>query len=629
MVVVSISFNQINTLATRYSINAVNNTIGLYYHEEEHLKISNDKWTLIVYKDMQTLKETLEYNNEILKSLIDVVTPNQNAVTKVFYSEVQTHISLLEQLSNSLNLKFEEVFADTKRYKRGILNGIGTIWKAITGNLDASDGEFYSNCINKILNDEHQLENLMKNQISVTTSVIKNFNETIQKLRVDEETFNKDIQIIDKAIHEIRDDISIVHSKLRVLEICEHLMESYLFLENELNDILNSITFARLKIIHSSIITPKDLITSLQQISQSLQRNNLPLTISTTSIAQYLDIIELQAFQTESKIVFVLKIPLIEPELYTIYKLYPIPVLDNRTGLHHILTISQKYIAKDDDSLMFIPLYNLNNCKNLMFRTKLCSNMLPYPIDSDAICEAQILKNPISLPKTCQSTIVFAKNYNIQELENNVWLILVSDPLHITIKCLNGEPLSKIINKTSILQLTLTCNAYIGNTKVQPKANQGSEIKSKFHSVNIPYDCCQHLPNTIKQLDLKPLKLNNLNTEDLEIAKYKLDQYSNDLDKLINEPFVSKHISWFTYFIIVIIVLLILLYIFCKCKNKRNIKIGIQSNSNQPPKPPRGGQTLKRIVSFFPRRRPSVGLQENIEEEEIELNSNSFTKNYA
>ena len=617
-------------LPTKFSLIPVNNTVGLYYHQEEYLKVSNDKWTLLVYKDMLNLKQNLDHNDNILKSLINSVSFSTEPRGKLFYSNVQTHISLLNQLSESLQLKYEDLFADTKRYKRGILNGVGTIWKSITGNLDASDGEFYTECINKLLNDDHQLENLMKNQISVTTSVIKNFNDTIQKFRIDEETFNRDIKIIENAILNISDTIGFIESKLKVIEICENLMENYMYLENELNDILNAITFARLKIIHSAIITPKDLVLSLQQISQGLHKNNLPFPASSTKIAQYLDIIELQAFQTESKIVFILKIPLVQPEAYSIYKLYPIPILDNRTGLFHVLSISEKYIAKDDDSLMFIPLSNLNNCKLLNPRVKLCSNLVPYPIDTDAICEAQILKNPVLLPKTCKSSLVLAKNYNIQELEDNTWLILISDPLTVTIKCQNQEANTEIIYKTSILQLTINCNAYVGNTKIQPKLNQGSEFISTFHTISVPYDCCQHLPENVKdKLKLQPLKLNNFNTENLDIAKHKLEQYSRDLDNLTNEPFVRKHISWFTYFIIVLVITLILLYIFCKCRNRRNVKIAIQNSSDNPPRPPRSNKTLRQIVKFLPRRRPSVGIQEDYEEEDIELNTNNFKKNYA
>lgn len=69
----------------------------------------------------------------------------------------------------SVNVKYKEITADSKNYanrqRRRILNNIGSVWKTITGNLAASDGEYFNDCINKINRDERQIENLLKNQI--------------------------------------------------------------------------------------------------------------------------------------------------------------------------------------------------------------------------------------------------------------------------------------------------------------------------------------------------------------------------------------------------------------------------------------------------------------------------------
>lgn len=63
----------------------------------------------------------------------------------------------------SVNVKYKEITADTKNYanrqRRRILNNIGSVWKTITGNLAASDGEYFNDCINKINRDERQIEN--------------------------------------------------------------------------------------------------------------------------------------------------------------------------------------------------------------------------------------------------------------------------------------------------------------------------------------------------------------------------------------------------------------------------------------------------------------------------------------
>lgn len=87
-----------------------------------------------------------------------------------------------------------------------------------------------------------QLENLLKYQISVTSTIIKTFNEYVEKCQ------RTRIQQTEK--------LAVVEAKLSFFEICKELMEGYFLLEHHLNDILNLNTFARLKIIHSFILIP-------------------------------------------------------------------------------------------------------------------------------------------------------------------------------------------------------------------------------------------------------------------------------------------------------------------------------------------------------------------------------------
>ncbi|XP_074031912.1 uncharacterized protein [Leptinotarsa decemlineata] len=613
-----------STASAQYNLESINNSIGVFFHQEGTFKITNEKWTLLIYKDLSSIKDALYNDDKILENLIYFLDRDEHRIL-AFKAQIKTHTSLLTQISDSLQVKFRDIFTDTekfeKRTKRGLINGAGTFWKAITGNLDASDGEYFTDCINKISQDEHQIENLLKNQISVTTSVIKNFNSTIQKLQVDEETFNQDIKEIEKSLMEISDDMAFYEAQIKTLEICESLMESYLFLETFIGDIINSITFARLKIIHGSIITSRDLLYSLQEISQTLNKNNLPLYVSIGNIPQYLDLIELQAYQTDNKVVFVLNIPLVEPETYTLFHLYPIPILDARTGLHHILLTFQKFIARDDDSMLYTSFQNLDNCKVIKTDLKICAEVLPYPIDSNAICEAQLLKQTLQLPENCKSTVIYAKDYNVQVISQNLWLISISDHLPVTINCIGREVITKIIETNTLLKLQPECNAFIGNTRVHSKyfVERYQNVTYNKHAVQIPYRCCDHLPGKLKLPELKPLKLNKINVDDLNIAEHKLNQYSDELDKLINEPFVNKHISWFTYFTIALIIALVILYIFCKCHRKKSIAIGITSSSNDnPPRPPRTRIVPRTLARFVPRRRPSVRLEDPVEED-VEL----------
>lgn len=515
-----------------------------------------------------------------------------------FRADVQTHISLLNQISYSVKDKFSEIRMDSKRYKRGILNGAGSLFKAITGNLDAADGEYFTKSINRLNQGQIQVENLLKDQITVTSTVIKNFNQTMQKLRIEEKTFNDDIEKIGRTIRQVHDKLSYLETKLTFIEICEKLMENFILLEDTLSDILNSITFARLKIIHTSIITPENLIAGLQEISQNLVKNNLPLPVRHSSVAQYLEIIELQAFQTQSDLVFVLKIPLVEQQIYTAFHLYPIPIYDDRTGLHHLLSFTQRYIAKNDDSLMYIPISDLSACKPLAVRHKLCSELYAYPIDTNAVCEAQLLKNFNSVPNNCRSSIIFSEGYNVKKLEPNTWLVIIAEPLRVTVNCAKMDTKTITITKNSVLRLQNECSAFIGITKVQAESKKTFNFTDNSHPVTIPYNCCNSIKTKISIPELKPLKLENLNFEELDIANHKLDQYSRDLDILINQPFVTRNISWFTYAIIGTIIIVMVLF---------TIKI-VWKRSNQSPKhvSPEEPPTPENIPNLFSRLLPKL-----------------------
>lgn len=97
-----------------------------------------------------------------------------------------------------------------------------------------------------------------------------------------------------------------------------------MFLEDNVNDIIKSITFARFKIIHRSIISPDHFLFSLSEISQDLVGNY-------SNIAKYLDVIELKSYQSLTDVVFVLKVTLVEQQT-SIFHLYPFRIYDNRTG---------------------------------------------------------------------------------------------------------------------------------------------------------------------------------------------------------------------------------------------------------------------------------------------------------
>lgn len=83
----------------------------------------------------------------------------------------------------------------------------------------------------------------------------------------------------------------------------------------------------------------------------------------------------------------------------------------------------------------------------------------------------------------------------------------------------------------------------------------------------------------IKNLNatIQNFQLSMMNTDDSNIDKHKLSQYSDHLNKINNQTFIDKLHSWFS---IVNIILIVLLHITCYGKGEMNLRTGIASFSN-------------------------------------------------
>lgn len=131
---------------------------------------------------------------------------------------------------------------------------------------------------------------------------------------------------------------------------------------------------------------------------------------------------------------------------------------------------------------------------NVTSRALVCQNILPYRIDRDAICEAQLLNGIDILARTYQMVIIIAQDYNVYKISLNQWLIVVADAPAIIIQCGSGDIISQIINTNSHLKLLPECTH-----NIQP--------------VTILFTCC-NLPEKIYLLKLKATKFSKINNDD-------------------------------------------------------------------------------------------------------------------
>jgi hypothetical protein len=497
-----------------------------------------------------------------------------------------------------------EILLETpERSKRGILNSLGSIWKTLTGNLDSSDGEYYDQRIDKLEKDDREIKNLIKEQIQVTTSTIKNFNYTIQKLQIDEQAFNDEFKIIEDEINKIGDNNYYFNNQLKLINTCEQLLESLVLIESQVNDIIESITFAKLKVLHPSIIIkPEYLLNQLRsQISQNLDHNNFSLHPSVYALPVLTNLITLQAYQTNKRIVFILKIPLIEKEKYTLYHLYSIPTKDSKTNLFHTIIPESKYVALSDNNRQYLKINSIEKCKDPQEETLSCSDLIPF-LYKNPPCEIEVLTR-LTANEKCYPVLLDIEDYNVQKVKTNKWIIITIKNLPIT--CSSGGPKAEFINQNSILTMAPRCTAFIGSIQVHVQEEKFSNYSEADVIPSIYYDCCENFTPPLNQHhQLKPLKINTLNLDDLKTAEFKLNQYKDQLDNLGKESFAHRHLSTFAIITIIVVVAIIV--------------YGSHSDDG----PPRPGSCCPQIFNYCNirsniSRRPSIRIETDDHSEEV------------
>ncbi|KAJ8983952.1 hypothetical protein NQ317_008654 [Molorchus minor] len=100
-----------------------------------------------------------------------------------------------------------------------------------------------------------------------------------------------------------------------------------------LSDIENAVTFARLRTLHYSILKITELESIIQTILKYYSSSQLIFPLNSSNTHLYYDLLEVEAYYSDTKIVFVIHFPLVYPETYSHYHLYSIPTRNCTTIL--------------------------------------------------------------------------------------------------------------------------------------------------------------------------------------------------------------------------------------------------------------------------------------------------------
>lgn len=474
--------------------------IGILPVKMGTVKLKEYSHNLIHYYDLKILDnevKKLEIKTNEIKDLLNQNYQNIN--------ETSNHFKVINMIKENVETKLSEILPQT-RQKRGLINGIGSIFKSITGNLDADDGIRYDKLIQQLRDNQVKITGSMKIQSSLSVKLIDEFKIKIQKISNNQNILQERINQITKVIKESNLEVIVLKDTLaRIINIYEIVLSI-------LQDIENSISFAKLGIIHPSIIKPNDLLNELTLLSKYYNPNQIPIQIKSDHLESIMKILKLKCFIYKNQITYIINVPITFVEDFELFRLYPVPIPTSVEGQFKVIIPKSKFIAKNrlDFSFLNAPCIKLND------QQYFCTSEIIESIQKNNPCEIESINNGnISI---CKPLLVHPSNILIQRLEHtNQWIFIIRHQQNIRLTCHQQDEV-KVLKGSFLITIPFGCRVTSDSKRV---VNQdfisSSSQPMLFPRLDLSFG---------KNLQKTPVQIENIALEDLSELKW---NYENSI----------------------------------------------------------------------------------------------------
>lgn len=494
----------------------------MHYNKAQHIEyhdLTNTKGLLAL--NLGPTKLTSHYNNLI--HIIDVADI-RNSLNQMYHNIFETEFNETKSFYNLKNLKQQYTNLDHKiesieiqhyRNKRGLIDGLGTVFKKITGNMDNDDAIEINNQIETLKNNQLLITDRMTGQHQLNAQMIERFDNITKFINCEQAKL--------KLLASAMQSFPTVEQQLFQSQFYFSLQSQLQYLDNHVSDIISSISLAKLGIISKHILTKKEL---------TIVHDSLSKQVNILNDEHLYELLELRAYYNDSNILFVVMIPQFTNETFQTIKLRPIP--EN----HQIIKPKSSYILYNPNKYQFLE----KSC-NRIEQSLICPpTKLQTPTSNT--CEIKILENK---PANCTLHRTMENDF-IEEIEDNHIIVITSIKLNITNNC--GKNITNFVGRLHVI--LSQCQANINGITYGNLHTSVDNIKLEqiiYNTVNIT--------NIATDINLENLQMKHLeNTQELNLLKYQQ----------------IAHIS-ISFIIIIVVLIFILIFFIYKCYFKKKTQL--------------------------------------------------------
>ncbi|XP_049865533.1 uncharacterized protein LOC126366468 [Pectinophora gossypiella] len=313
----------------------------------------------------------------------------------------------------------------------------------------------------------------MRDNIHVIKSTISNFNNSMSKVNENEQNLLKNMDTVNNMLNKISNSNDKLEIKSQLSSLFNSLEAIILTLSFDIDDVNNAILFAKLNILHPTVLSPYQLYNELDKHRNALPKNHeLAVSLTLQNIHQLLDISKLVCYYHLNRIVMLIKIPLVLPQTYNLFNIIPLPVPYDisKPDTFVLIAPTSSYVAITADHMFYSPIKDIEKCKVISGKCYVCVLTNVYSTIANPTCETTLITEVVqNLPDSCEVKLLHGHVDIFHKISNNRWLFAQSEPGKCHITCKNN-PISydEILFSIGILKLPKNCKAFHKTLQFDP-----------------------------------------------------------------------------------------------------------------------------------------------------------------
>lgn len=322
---------------------------------------------------------------------------------------------------------------EPSRTKRGLLDGLGSIIKSITGNLDYQDAIKYNDALKILEVNQNKISTEFNNRISLNNEWMIEHSKIVDQLLDNQKKINSTLQLmLDQNAY--KENSLIKYGKFaQLLAIISENTEDLL---NELRRIDNILAFTRTMVTHHSMLSLNVLKKMLDRLISIYGRDR----IIDLELRDYYNVIKSGSYFVRKQIVIVFRFPIVSDSTYDLYRLSLAP-----NKFHKILIPPFPLIATDRKEFVYIEA----ECPKFEGQY-LCEESPHRKLRTQPDCIQEIILHQ-TINTSCNLSTVHLTRAAMEQLDDRSYIITFPQPTKVQLHCgtedynmLNGSFLATI-----------------------------------------------------------------------------------------------------------------------------------------------------------------------------------------